>query len=339
MSDVLLNNDDFFLKEKDDLRDKIFNVLPKHLSHNIVGFDVELFIRLIYEKWITDDFDCLIAITGEKGTGKSSLSLRVAIEYYKLYFPDKKFNMITNIFYESDANEIFEKLKRIPNGDVAIFDESSRIILAEEWNKTGNRMLKKIFAEIRTKHLIIIFSLPFQFANIDAKYRNSLFKFWIILFNRDFGVILQKNIAPIGDAWGLEWFKKEMKFLGISSDNISEIDKKITKHPCFYHRITWKKLSDSVYAAYLKIRDDFVYNHDSEFKRNPEQQISKSDLKIQSKLKDNLKETIINLRKRNYSISDIASITKIKKDEVAEITKDIPVAQSQPKYLLTPKYF
>jgi len=321
----LLENDDAYSKDLGLLKEKILKRLPAGVLKNRKNFDSELFVRLIRERWINRDYDCYIAITGNKGTGKSTLSLRMALYYSKLFL-NKNFNLRKNIIYTPLVDEIFKKVKNAVDSDVFIFDEASRIILAEEWNKIEHRELKKIFAEIRTKHLFIIFTCPFQFQNIDGKYRNSLLKYWVHCFDRNFGAIFQQNISPAGDAFHIEWFKKRMRFLSVNALFDFRTYGLISSHPCFYHSVRWTPLPKHIYERYLALRDRFVYDRDvgEEIQQEINMNLSRE--------KEKLMVTVANLKVKGYSDNEIIKITGLSRysimkylasDKAREIISDV----------------
>jgi len=310
-------NDEIYRRGKDDNAARIFALLPDKLMKNNISRDIELFCRLIRSKWIENDFDCPIAITGMKGLGKSTLALRIAIKYYQLYIPHHAFNIRKNILYETDSAAIFRRIKKCVDGDVIIFDEASRILLAEDWAKGENKLLKKIFGEIRTKHLLIIFTCPFQFVNIDAKYRNSLIKYWVHLLDRKVGIIFQQNVSPNNDAYYVDWFKNKVKFLGVSEKfDLSTAYNLFGAHPCFYRCLTWRELPERIYFKYKEVRDKFV------FERNIDEEIAKEKAERFDKNYETLMRTVTNLREHNeMSIENISKVVGVSKGQVYTMLK------------------
>ncbi len=315
----LLKNDDIYLSNLGRYKRELLNRLPKELFSNKKNFDVELFVRYVGERWIKDDDDCYVAVTGFKGKGKSTLSLRMAM-YYSKIFLNKNINLRKNILYSSDIKKIFWRLKTASDGDVIVFDEASRFILGEDWNVEHHKLLKKIFAEIRTKHLFIIFTCPFQFSNIDSKYRNSLFKYWINCFDKGVGLIFQRNMSPVGDAFYLDWFKKRMKFLGENSFLDDKIFGMLMSHPCFYHSITWTALPKHIYLRYLKVRDSFVYE------REIEDELERKANEQTSKVESKLVKTVANLKANGMNKIEIANTTGL---SVYSVTKYLMTSEAK----------
>jgi len=98
--------------------------------------------------------DCGIIITGDEGSGKSTVAGNIME-----YMSDGKFNPTKEII-GSDYLDGLEKIEKVKTGGRLLFDEGNVFFLATETVKKEHRDLHKIFSIFRQKNLFFIICLP-----------------------------------------------------------------------------------------------------------------------------------------------------------------------------------
>lgn len=81
------------------------------------------------------------------------------------------------------------------------------------------------------------------------------------LFGRGIGAIYVKDRNPVNDSWRMKDFKNVGSYTEFSS--ISEVEKKLRKHPNFWRILRVPKAPEWLYEKYLAIREHNVYNDDT----------------------------------------------------------------------------
>jgi len=119
--------------------------------------------------------------------------------------------------------------------------------------------MKKKFAQIRTKHLLILMCMP-NFWWFDSKYRENMFLFWIHNLTRGFGIIFTaaQNIG-LDDVWHRKKFIDVKQRFDVFTD-YNDMKKVYDKHPCYFDYIKIKPCNPDIYAEYKKLRDAAVWD-------------------------------------------------------------------------------
>jgi len=212
------------------------------------------------------DYDNFICITGIKGSGKSTFAYWLGREYMKGL--NRTFDIEKHVVYSDSFQEIFEKIKNAEDGDYIWFDEAGRIILAEDWNSAKSKKLKKMFAEIRTRHLAVVFVVPFSFLRIDKKYREALFNFWVWIPKRSVSVIFEPLIHPTIQGFEEEKITKILSPLKwsrtLQEDTENIIKEALKKCPSFLDVVKFPDMPQDVKQRYLYLRDKEVYTEEEE---------------------------------------------------------------------------
>lgn len=228
------------------------------------------YIRTIQEK---DDNDLFIGCTGRKGAGKSTFAMQIARAYTKKYFGEKSFNLKKYIAYNNE--DVIEKIHTLPKYSPLIADEGVRIAWSRDWNKTENRELAKLSAQIRTKKLIFFLNIP-KLSWIDSAYREGMLDIWVWIHS-SFTDSGKKGHALVfeaddnqgeGDSWHMDVFRKFGRKKKMRIGRFTSIDKLyniVKNHPCFLEEFVFPKLPDDLYQRYLVIRDSKAFEQEGRF--------------------------------------------------------------------------
>ena len=168
-----------------------------------------------------------------------------------------------------NVEEVKNKIMDLPSYSPILGDEAARWAMGEDWAKSENKDMKKLFIQIRTKRLIVFANIP-DFPSIDSKYRNMA-NYWIRLMHRDdekaIGIFMRKSKAEVQDKWFMKDFQKLMGhyFEDDSFELVKNISNKLKRrHPCVYDVFTIPPLPDKIYAVYEKYRNEHVFQEQKE---------------------------------------------------------------------------
>jgi len=242
------------------------------------------------------DFDNFIVVTGIKGSGKSTLLYWIGREYMKALGRD--FDLEKHVIYSDNFKEIFEKIRNAQDGDYIWFDEGGRIILAEDWNTANSRKLKKMFSEIRTKHLCIGFACPFAFTKIDVKYREALLNFWIWVPKRGTGFVFEQSVHPTQGGFLEKIIEKKLKVYSWT-DSLKEGFEEnllitLKPIPTFLDLIRFVSMPEKEHERYLVLRDKYVYEEKDEKEERQSEKFMRLVFKtINEMINQNKKLTVI----------------------------------------------
>ena len=113
-------------------------------------------IRWILKR-LDSDKDVFIAITGDRGSGKSYGSLTIAEEVLK----EKNMNVTQNLFMHYEAWEWLDALtQKTRKYQIDIIDEGGIFAGNRDWNSKSNKIVSKISQMVRYLNRVVIFNLP-----------------------------------------------------------------------------------------------------------------------------------------------------------------------------------
>ena len=201
------------------------------------------------------DMDALVGITSFKGLGKTTLGAQIGIHHHKKYM-DKPFSFERNMAYDND--DVKKKINELPHYSALLCDEAVRFALGEDWGKGESKDLKKLFTQIRTKHLLIIFCLPDLWWT-DRKYREGMMAFWLHVLTRSRAALFAPDLRPgIDDRWGKRELHEKIKPYNWFTAN-EKIEREFKKLRACIDIMAFPKIPQEQYERYLKIRDSHVY--------------------------------------------------------------------------------
>lgn len=173
----------------------------------------------------------------------------------------KRFDMKDVWKYIAYSDDIFEKIKDLETYSPLVADEGVNFAMGEDWMNSGNKQIKKLFAQCRTKHMTMFINIP-KFKWIQSKYRDDMATGWFRIIKRGYSIFCIPDIGEGDDAWHLKEFQDILgSYNYMTSKTIlaQKIQKLRARHPCFYDAFHIPKVPDSLYKTYLKIRDYYVY--------------------------------------------------------------------------------
>lgn len=202
------------------------------------------------------NYDSMVLMTAEKGTGKSSASIMLARAWCKLI--GIKFDPDRHIAYNN--SDVMNKIDKLNKFEPIICDEAVRFVSSEDWAKAENKELKKKLAQVRTKHLLFILCFPLKIYKVEKTYLENFVNYWIDLYGRGTGAIYVKDRNPVGESWRMREFEKLGHFNEFT--NKEKVLQILKKHPNFWQQIKFPKPPKWLYDRYLKVREKNIYDED-----------------------------------------------------------------------------
>lgn len=210
----------------------------------------------LLHKFQMHNFDCITAVTGFKGVGKSTFAMNV------IRFMRHKYggHAIDNVPLEGDTKciaynneDVKSCIQNLEKYGIFMADEAARFAMGEDWMHTENKELKKLLAQCRSpKNLIAMLCIP-NMNWFDSKYLEGLISIWIWIPARGHAFIFLPDANPSADPWHMEFFKKNVGYLNMLTP-IETIEKMVRKHPCFQEHITFPDCPEDLYARYEELR-------------------------------------------------------------------------------------
>lgn len=164
------------------------------------------------------------------------------------------------------ADDIYKKMRTLEDFSPLCPDEAVNFAMGEDWMFSSNKKVKRLFAQCRTKHLIIFMNIP-KFSWVQSKYRDDMATAWYRILYRGICIMLIPDLGEVQDSWHLKEFEKLLGSYNVLTpkDQLKEkINKLRMKHPCFYDSFHVPKLPDRIYQIYKKVRDHYVYKDESQ---------------------------------------------------------------------------
>ena len=190
-------------------------------------------------------------------------------------------------------------------------DESVRFASSADWAKSDSKELRKKLAEVRTKHLLFVLCFPLKIQKMEKNYLESFLNYWCDLFGRGQGALYVKDRNPNNDPWRM----KDFKLVGSYTEftKLSEVEKKLKKHPNFWQIIKFPKPPAWLYSKYLEVREKNVYDDENIREMVTTTDINKSLLMLA--LQDiMMNDTTINMNRITLHIKNTYDIPISKKD-------------------------
>lgn len=207
------------------------------------------------------DNDQIIAVTGVKGTGKSTFSIQISRDYLKAYYGKVNFPFTKHSAYNNE--EVIAKIHGLDMHMPLIADEAVRFAWSRDWNVAENKELVRLATQIRTKKLIMFLNLP-VFSKLDKVWRDSLIDLWVWIHyiitkrgKRCFAFLFVPDLNQgQPDPWHLDLFKKRIRNRVLNQfTDFGTVKNYMRKHPCYFDSFEYPALPDSIYQTYKEIRD------------------------------------------------------------------------------------
>lgn len=174
-------------------------------------------------------------------------------------YKPKKFNFRKYLAY--DADEVKEIIYNVPDYSPILPDEGVNFLMAEDWNRAENKEMKKLFAVMRTKHLIVLTNIQ-KFRWSDRKFKDDMCTFWIRILMRSLAIMMQPDLGESQDPWDMPLFEKLLGryfYLTPPEEIRARAQKIIDKHPCAFDYLSIPKVPEAIYQEYLAVRNEKAF--------------------------------------------------------------------------------
>jgi len=122
------------------------------------------------------NYDSMVLMTSEKGTGKSSAAIMLARQWCQLL--GIRFDPNRHLAYTN--RDVMEKIDMLNKFEPLVADESVRFASSADWAKADSKELRKKIAEVRTKHLLFILCFPLKIYKMEKNYLESFVNYWCL---------------------------------------------------------------------------------------------------------------------------------------------------------------
>lgn len=176
-----------------------------------------------------------------------------------------------------DTDDVEKLIYELPEYSPWMGDEGVRIMMGEDWMKSESKNMKRLFAQMRTKHLFGMVNIQ-KFEWIESKYRDDMTNFWVRILKRGLVVLLQPDLGEAEDPWHLKKFRELLGsyfYFTDDSELVRRAERLVSKHPCVYDWFKVPPVPADLYADYLKVRNEKAFERKKAEDRIDQKQMGK----------------------------------------------------------------
>jgi len=287
--------------------------LPQEFYKNLDS-NLKMFCRIVARE-LREEKDCVIAVTGYPGLGKSNDTSIIAS------LIDDRYDFEKNVCFIPTSAQIEKQYLELPKFSVLHIDEASRGLHKHKWQDRVQQKLNELFDTEREGHFLCTFLLMPRFQNFTENFRNFRIKYWINVIDRGLCIAYKRDEdKDCKDPWHLdENYKtklKRWKGTKVFERGIPEQIKIEKNTPNYWFYFTIPKIPEEIWKEYqeLKVQSRVKKSEDDAKELTKVQQIPAPQLRRQKNI-----EKI----KKNY-VNDDGSLICSK----AEIARRIGVGES-----------
>lgn len=253
-------------------------------------------VAKLLEESLVHEWDNVIAITGDEGTGKSMLAMQLA------HHINNEFTMKDNVAFVPDEKQIYNMVTGLPPFSAIVLDEAIKAFYKLNWNNRMQIMLNELFTMCRNEHKATILCIP-SILDLNKFMRSRRVRVWIHVMNRGFACVFMKDKSPftedpfhIDDTIRLIK-KKNMNFTKLRFHKQVDFLRSL---PNFADFITFPKLTRRSEKEYKDLKNANRYE-DFEAKINKKDSVNRE--------KKAMLKMVLAYRKEKKSWAEIAHIT------------------------------
>ena len=210
--------------------------------------------------------DCVIAITGYPGYGKSTLAVIFAM------LTDKNFDIEKNVCFIPTSKQIKETYLSIPMYSVLHIDEASRGLHKHKWHDKVQQTLNQLYDTEREDHFLCTLLLMPRFQNFTENFRNFRIKYWVNVIERGIALVYKRDEdKDTKDPWHMDenYRKKLKRWRGkrIFERELNETIRVEQITDCYWFYFKFPDLPDKIKEEYLKGKRDSRVVEEVDFER------------------------------------------------------------------------
>jgi len=165
-----------------------------HLNKEDMDKQLVRFANLIKRR-LRADWDIVIAISGEEGSGKSICGMIVS------WLIDNRWDMEKNVSFLPDEKEIKTEFRRLKQHQCYVIDEAIKSLYKMNFMNSLQQSLVQMWATERYQNKATILILP-RFKDLTENFRNHRVKIWINVLARGVACVYSRDEDPhLYDPW------------------------------------------------------------------------------------------------------------------------------------------
>ena len=232
--------------------------LKLFLEENLDGHTKQETISNYLQYRQTQNYDCVIGITGSEGGGKSSLAIEMAEDINRKN--GLPFDYEINIIYNPEYSAVIRAITSLPERSAIVIDEAIRTMYARNWNNKQQKEMNTIFATIRKRNLVVLICIP-NIAELDSFFKNMRLLAWIHIFDRGRAVLFVKDPNPFNsDPFNIKLSRKIIdEGMGRDRYDVNQMIIKLRQFiPNFVTNFKFDKLSEKKEQLYVGLAKKYL---------------------------------------------------------------------------------
>jgi len=213
------------------------------------------FLANIIRKRQRDDWDCVIAITGIEGVGKTTEAWDLSRKV------DRKFNLAKNFIFSPKTQEAIKQIKALYQYGAVVMDEGIKMAYKLDWQSKAQRLLNKVYTLNRNENKVTIICIP-NFLDLSKFFRDHRVYIWIHVYSRGKAVAFIRADNPYSsDIWQLD--KNNRNFIKAGRKVLLDADKRLEvfqKGTNFLMRLEFPDMPPKVKALYKELKNKYKYD-------------------------------------------------------------------------------
>jgi len=221
----------------------------------------------VIRKRLTLDQDACVAVTGDEGTGKSSLAIQLAMSM------DNLFQLQRNVIFSPKYDAIKSAMTNLPPFTPVIADEAIKALYKSFWQNRAQKMLNMFMALARQENKLLLLLIP-KLSDLNPFFRNRRVMCWIHIIrgiNKEEkegkAIIFMKTKSPFAedDIWH---YKENQKMIDgyCRSKRTSEVmmtwqdyANVLSRSRNYVGMLDFGHLPDDVFESYKTEKKKFAY--------------------------------------------------------------------------------
>jgi hypothetical protein len=213
-----------------------------------------------------NNLDYTILVTGKKGSGKSTLTIKVAKEICEFTYPK-------NLIASPNPKVIADTIEAAGVDPAVILDEAIGSLYRENWAKEAQKALHQYFNihQRRNKRAIIFMCIP-NIHDLRGPLIRSSVDMWIHIYAKGKAVVMLPSPFPEEEPFRVSEISKRRVKIGrregitktYQEYNSKYQEKVWTSLSTFAAFLRWKELTKAEYSEYLAFTESFRVQHKNE---------------------------------------------------------------------------
>lgn len=245
-----------------------------------------------------NDRDNWILITGDLGSGKSTLSIELLRKLSK--YNNFKWSLKKNVLFNPDYDEINDKIHLMEQKSTILTDEAAKILHARNWNTADQIQFSIMSDRVRYRRLNILFNIRMM-KEVDLLFRVGRFFYWIPVLERGVAAVMARtagyDLKGKGDAYNTEEIFRRLE--NLDDNDISSKMAVFESMPNFRGFLYFPPLNSKIDNAYRIMKE----NSD-----NQQYQQSKEVELTRQQKEGMLTNLILRLFEKGSTLKEIAEI-------------------------------